>query len=387
MTGMTENTGTAEIPAPPPPRRRLERPQQGRTILGVCAAVGRYTDVDPVVYRVILVVLTVFGGIGAVLYGVGWLLIPEEGHEHSVLEHAIRRRGRRLPSPASGAVAVAIIVLVAIAAHGGARDTTLTVLLVGLITYLLLRHRDTPVPVGARADYAATGWQPPPPPPGGPPVPGYPAASTAPTEPLPWSAPVVRERSPLGVLTLSAALVVAGVLTAIRESGADRLSVPTILASTLAVIGLGLVAGAWWGRSRWLVVPGALLAIATVTASTIDVSLAGGIGQRQWTPAAGELRPSYHLGIGEATLDLDHYPATGTVHVSVGVGDLRVIAPAIGTVDVSARSGAGRVDVFGVERNGLAASVHRTDRADQPSGLHIIARVGAGRIEVQRAAA
>ena len=49
---MTETAASAVSARP-----RLERPREGRTILGVCAALGRYTDVDPVIYRVILIVI------------------------------------------------------------------------------------------------------------------------------------------------------------------------------------------------------------------------------------------------------------------------------------------------------------------------------------------
>ena len=40
---------------------RLSRPHEGRMIAGVCAGAGRYFDVDPVIFRVVLGVLVFFG--------------------------------------------------------------------------------------------------------------------------------------------------------------------------------------------------------------------------------------------------------------------------------------------------------------------------------------
>src|SRR3954467_11346491 len=91
-SGMTTDTaapdpGHAGYDAPP---RRLYRSRDDRLLAGVCAGLGRYTDVDPVLFRVTLAVLTAFGGVGLLLYGVGWLFIPEEGKD-SPVESLLRR--------------------------------------------------------------------------------------------------------------------------------------------------------------------------------------------------------------------------------------------------------------------------------------------------------
>jgi hypothetical protein len=188
---------------------------------------------------------------------------------------------------------------------------------------------------------------------------------------------------------MSVALVVAGLLVGAREYGVEQLSVPVILAGALAVVGLGLIAGAWYGRSRWLVVPGALLAITTVAAASLDVPITGGIGDRHWQPlAVDQVHSAYHLGIGDATLDLRNLGgALVAVHATVGLGNLVVIVPRTTAVDVRARSGAGEVDVLGRQDNGLTATLHVTRPAAGPdTGLiTVVARVGAGRVEVRRA--
>ncbi|MFB6893694.1 PspC domain-containing protein [Kitasatospora sp. NPDC056327] len=68
--------GTAAPPAPDrPPLNRAER---HRVVAGVCGGLGRHLDIDPVVFRVVTVVLCLSGGLGLFLYGLAWLIVPIE---------------------------------------------------------------------------------------------------------------------------------------------------------------------------------------------------------------------------------------------------------------------------------------------------------------------
>lgn len=58
--------------------RVLRRSRDDRVIGGVCAGLGRYLGIDPVLLRIAFVVLAIAGGGGIILYVVGWILIPEE---------------------------------------------------------------------------------------------------------------------------------------------------------------------------------------------------------------------------------------------------------------------------------------------------------------------
>ena len=60
---------------------RLRRSGTDRYIAGVAGGLGRHFDIDPTVIRVVLVVLTFFGGAGILLYGVIWLFVPEDGQD------------------------------------------------------------------------------------------------------------------------------------------------------------------------------------------------------------------------------------------------------------------------------------------------------------------
>jgi phage shock protein PspC (stress-responsive transcriptional regulator) len=64
--------------------RPLSRPTSGRMLAGVAAGLARYLGVDVTLVRIGLVVLTIVGGAGVPVYLAGWLLIPEDGREHSM---------------------------------------------------------------------------------------------------------------------------------------------------------------------------------------------------------------------------------------------------------------------------------------------------------------
>ena len=70
---------TAQQPPPPPPEpRRLTRSRR-RMIAGVGGGLGRYFRVDPIIFRIGLVALTFFGGVGFFIYAAMYLFVPAEG--------------------------------------------------------------------------------------------------------------------------------------------------------------------------------------------------------------------------------------------------------------------------------------------------------------------
>ena len=60
-----------------------------RWIGGVAGGVARRLGLDPTLVRCIWLVLTIFSGIGLVLYGLGWALMPEESDGRIHLEQAV----------------------------------------------------------------------------------------------------------------------------------------------------------------------------------------------------------------------------------------------------------------------------------------------------------
>ena len=47
-------------------------------IAGVCGGIGRYLGIDPVIARLIAIVLVFFGGAGILAYIAAWLLVPRD---------------------------------------------------------------------------------------------------------------------------------------------------------------------------------------------------------------------------------------------------------------------------------------------------------------------
>ena len=74
------------------PVRPLVRPTDGRLLGGVAAGLGRYFDVNPLVYRIAFAALALVGGTGLLLYLAAWLVIPGEHDDESIAVEALRGR-------------------------------------------------------------------------------------------------------------------------------------------------------------------------------------------------------------------------------------------------------------------------------------------------------
>ncbi|HTR81424.1 MAG TPA: PspC domain-containing protein [Bacteroidota bacterium] len=57
--------------------KRLLKSQTNKIIAGVCGGLADYFDVDPVIMRVLFVLLAFFGGTGFILYIACWIIIPK----------------------------------------------------------------------------------------------------------------------------------------------------------------------------------------------------------------------------------------------------------------------------------------------------------------------
>ncbi|MGN6242074.1 MAG: PspC domain-containing protein, partial [Motilibacteraceae bacterium] len=344
---------------------------------------ARWLDVDPLLVRVAVGVLTVFGGSGVLLYGLAWLLLPGDGQERSEASQALHGR--------SGAGLVGAIVLVVLGVSvfgvfgigvngqpGFAGLLTLVVLAVAVVAAVRSGGRRavqppptspgwTPADPFGRAAGTAYSAAPPAAPAGSAPgdetvvLPTGPAAATAegtamnetvplsvppgvpgdlppypavpPTGGYPPYGPYVpfvpppparrRERSRLGRATFSLALLAAGVVAAWGAASHDLDAWPLALAAALAVTGLGLVVGAFAGRARGLIALGLVLTL-LLSAATVARAAFGGsatIGERTWAPtSATATDPSYDLGIGSGVLDLSQVHPDGELAVSVHVG-------------------------------------------------------------------
>lgn len=283
--GPAASAPTAAAPPPPPyaPVRKLYRSRSDRVIGGVCGGIGRHYDMDPVLLRILVVVATVFtGGVFLLAYLLAWIFIPDE--------------------PA----------------------------------YWTPAMQPAPVPPQATA-YAAGGT-------GSyvDPATGQVYGSTAYRYIPP---PRTEPRSYLGLMTLSAAVVVGALLGLANALGASISGLVTF-SSVLLVLGLGMVVGAWRGRARWLIAP-ALVVLLIVQGTAAVHNIVGGtsgVGDRRWTPVTSS--QTFDLGAGSAVLDLSRAPAGASSYVAkVGIGELRVVLPRDTALVLDANIGVGEIDL------------------------------------------
>lgn len=62
--------------------KKLYRMRKGKVFGGVATGLGNYLDVDPIIVRIIMILITIFNGIGILIYIILWIVIPEEPLEN-----------------------------------------------------------------------------------------------------------------------------------------------------------------------------------------------------------------------------------------------------------------------------------------------------------------
>jgi phage shock protein PspC (stress-responsive transcriptional regulator) len=412
-------------------RQQLVRPLQGRYVAGVCGAVARATNTDPVLWRVLLAVLGVLGGTGVLLYLIGWLIIPSEGDTASPIE-SLLGKGRSGMAPLSVVLlGGAALLTFAFIVNSGARASMLAAAVI-LGAFLLIKR-------GGAASFPGA----PPAAPPGPPAPGQPQAAEEPTVPFvatPAAAPAAepvttppaytpppppappaggfrppfaphgpfaghtppppappaqprppkppKERSILGRLTFFAVIMVTGLIGAVDMSGVD-VDISAYFAAALVTAALGLIVGAWFGRAR------GLIALALVLSFALGVSSGLERFGREWTPsvyrptAITAVADQYDFNVGNVTLDLrqiDFAGQTQAIAVNMKLGQLKVLLPEKVDATVEAGVEGGRLVLFGEE---FADSSYRQAvdlGADGAGGgnLTLNIRLEAGNVEVIR---
>ncbi|MER8237116.1 PspC domain-containing protein [Streptomyces sp. NPDC094049] len=447
MTSSMPSQHEAPPPAEDDSARPLRRSRGGKVVGGVCGGLGRYFDLDPVVFRVVLGVLAVPGGIGLIFYGFAWLLIPLTGEEEN--------EGRRLlTGRVSGtsltAVLMALVgcgIFLSMLHSGSMLGSALLLAFVVCAAAVWSRHRQSGViePEG-RVESAAAAL----------------AVSEAPPEtkappltdfPSWWKEPVVKDgstgklaigylwgphgvlddegrvdgkvpkpgaqwgsdrsgpqrpqpsvrRSPrsIGGIVYLLALIAAVVGTAATwETEPLRTSLQTGLIAALTVFGVGLVVSGFVGRTGFgtvfhTVVTASLLALATALPSDISTEWV----RDTWKPTSvTAVQPHYEVGTGVGTLDLSGLPVpagtTVSTSVGVGAGQVKVIVPKDTVVRLHAEVALGDLRLPGEPADDIDIAPDRdvTRTLEPPAGttpagtLDLSLEVGIGQVEVTRAA-
>jgi phage shock protein PspC (stress-responsive transcriptional regulator) len=329
--------------------RRLLRSRTDRVIGGVCGGLGRYFNVDPILFRIGAVVLTILGGAGVLLYLAFLLLVPSEPDPRLAAPGAQpnapppERRGRGLT------IALVVIVLLVgwpLILGGG---IALAALLVPIAIF---------VAIGVLAWWLVSGEGP------------------------SGDAGDIARRAALGVGVLLVCLVIA-----IAGAWAAAAGGEAVVAAIVITAGIAVLAGAFVRPVRWLILPAVVLALSAGTVAAAGIDLDGGVGHRDYRPgSAGDLRDRYQLGMGELVVDLRdaNLPAGDTpLRLDVGVGEARVVVPEDVCVATHAQVGMGAIEVFDRDNGGVDLDWDDTPRASgDTSRLLVDADIGVGHLDV-----
>jgi phage shock protein PspC (stress-responsive transcriptional regulator) len=372
---MTETTDTL-TPPDQAPARRLSRVDDGRWLGGVAAGLGRYFDVNPLVYRIAFAALAFAGGTGILLYVAAWLVIPSERREESIAVEGLRQHRDRPWVLLGGGLLLLGAVLALSEANfwPGSGNVWLAAVLGGaaLVWWHVARRDDSP-PVTAAAEPAAA---------------AEPTAAEAPVPPAPPRAP--RKPSLLAPV-LGALLAAAGVFGLLAVLDVYSIDIDLALAAAVAIVGAAVAVGAFTGhRVGALVLVGLVLLGGFAGAASVPVSISSGTGDKLERPLdAAALQSSYEFGIGDYTVDLSHVelrPGRTNVDVSLGIGDLLVTVPEGVGLEIDAHAGAGDVIVLGEQDDGLGADRQLSRSGPTPDApvLVLEADIGLGQVEVRR---
>jgi phage shock protein PspC (stress-responsive transcriptional regulator) len=323
--------------------KRLTRSRDDRLIGGVCGGLGRYFNVDPLLFRIGAVALVFLGGAGILLYLAALLLVPNEDQPAAIAPGA---QGRN-----RGLVILGVVVLLVIAwpflLIGGALFAGIGIPLAilvgaGVLVWWLVSGEG---PSGETRDIA--------------------------------------RRATLGIAILIGCFVLFFVAGFGAAAGPDWL-IPALV----IVAGIAIVAGAFVQPMRWLVPPALTIALAAGTVAAAGIDLDGGIGQREYRPGSSlELRDHYELGIGDLIVDLrdtDLPKGDVPLDLHVGIGAARVIVPDDLCVAIDGDVGVGNVHVLGRDHGGVDVNYEDAPHA-QPTATRLLVHgdVGLGELRVQ----
>ncbi|MEU5519155.1 PspC domain-containing protein [Streptomyces sp. NPDC047860] len=413
---------------------RFRRDRRHQMLGGVCAGLGRQCDMDPVIFRITLAVLSATGGIGLIFYGFAWLFVPYDDEEENEIRRLLTGRvdGHTLTAVLFALVGCGVF-LTMLGNDGVLSFAVILSLLLAGAGYWS-RRRGAPSPDHIAAQAAADA----PPEPQAPPVPtafpswwrdpivkdgthvggtGYLwgpgdsrdldiAAAVNISLDSRHKAPAPRPPKPRGPRAIGGwifllALLAAGLGTRLTWEGHPLgTSLQTGFACALAVFGIGVAVSAFLGRTG----AGSII-LAVITAGLLAGSAAipGDIGtdwrRTTWEPTSvAQIRPTYDLGAGEGELDLSaiRVPVNDTVatRADVGLGRIHVIVPRDVTVKLSIDVGVGDIQLPGDDQKDVdvAPGKHKEVTLEPPPGaeeagtLDIELQVGAGQAEVSRAA-
>ncbi|MEV8537493.1 PspC domain-containing protein [Streptomyces sp. NPDC051572] len=420
---------------------RFRRDRRSKVLAGVCAGLGRQCDMDPVIFRITLAVLSATGGIGLIFYGFAWLFVPYDDEEENEVRKLFTGRvdGQALAAVLFALVGCGVFLSMLNNASVLTFAVVLSLLLAGAGYWSQQRGAPDPDPLAAQAVADA------------PPEAQAPPVATA--YPSWWRDPIVKDgthvggtgylwgpgdsrdrdiadvidvrlapsyphwpadqRAPrpvpprtrgprwIGGWVFLLALLAGGLGTAAKwDDQALGTSLQAGLACALVVFGLGIAISAFLGRTGAGSVFLAIVTAGLLAASAaLPKDLTTHWERLTWQPAAvADVQKKYDLGNGVGTLDLTRLRLTKGQTVAtdaeVGVGQLKVIVPSNVTVKLTVDVRVGDIQLPGDDKKDVDVEPgkHKQVTLTPATGvkstgtLDLDLQVGVGQAEVSRAA-
>jgi len=399
----------------------LHRAGNDRIFAGVAGGLGEHFGINAWWFRWAFIFLALFAGVGVLVYVVAWLVIPGPDEDEPIAANWVDGVDWSNGGTVFGIalVGVAGLLLVTQVFHvSGVLLLAAVMFIIGLLLYrgdLRVPGHPTPpdptpsgggtieveavvvaaeVDPGSMADGnspstpegavavavsneggfggSTTDMDDPPPPP--------------PRQPKPPKPP--RQRSMLGRLTIAVGLIVIATMALIDVSDvAVDIEPFHYFAAAIAVLGAGLVVGAWAGRARWLIFIGLIIVPMLWVSMLLQIAWDFSIGEFHHNPVTvEEVAGSYEQGLGQMTIDLTELSAEelaeiGTIEASLGLGEMVVRVPSDVGVALRAEVGAGEVSGPFNTVNGVGFDVTQ-EFGPEPAVLVLDLEVGAGTIHI-----
>ncbi|NKZ05829.1 PspC domain-containing protein [Actinomadura latina] len=413
--------------------QRLARDADRRLLAGVCTGLGRYTGIDPVVFRVGFAILVLAHGQGILLYIAAVLLMPASPGESSLAEQFFKRW---FDAQAVLSILGALLCVgVALTLFGGAYTDAIAVMVVFGLVLVVAHSRGADLVAAARSVPERLAGHPPEPsaawtrsedvivggvslykdlsgerPAGG----GLPAGmidlaeySATRADALADEAPAAAKAakkapekdgcgggSPAATITVLLAMAAGAAMIPVAKGYPAPDSWLIVMAPALAVVGFGLVLGGWF-RTHGLATAGTLLTLSMLTTTVVgDMPRNAEYGDIDWRPTdVSQTNQTYKVGVGQGDLDLTALPmAPGqrvTIDAQVGLGGLEVTIPAAARVMVDARIALGDLRIQQRTTSGPNAKVTRVLEPETPGGnppvIELRIRSKVGDVDVHRA--
>jgi phage shock protein PspC (stress-responsive transcriptional regulator) len=374
-----EAEGAAGKPWP----RRLLRSSSDRMLWGVAGGLGEYLRIDATLVRLGFAAAAIFGGFGVIAYLVMAVVVPEDDGTGKP------REGRRPPTWAI--VLLALAVLVALPGplwgwgwHDGGWHWwgffgPLWLIFLIVAGFLVVRAMRRGRPFRGRRDAAqgsadATTTE----------------AATAETSERGDEPPRAVRTIALVVLALAAICAAASV--AACAAWATATGHGEVVAGLVVAIGVAIAATAFLADARrvapWLLASALILALPAGGIAAADIRFDGGIGEREYRPAAVTDLPAdgYDFGVGQMVVDLRNLPWTDGQTVSLssdlGIGQMIVSVPPKVCVDADATGKAGELVVRGQKSDGVDLEIDQSPPTSKAPRLDLDAEIQLGQLIV-----